>query len=246
MAKSEAKTRTKPKSSLTSITLKPYSCNLSLSSDDAKAKVKAKSKCNSGTKPKSKYCVRFGSVEKPRVLRIQRPNEHEDDSLVLWSSSTKGLKGQKAENSSKTISNRRPSQRACGPHWTKKAQRRLETQGSTPARGKNEQEKHNSGTVEFAVRKCALQSACPYWNGVPPGAIVGDGYGVVLWSFLQKPQLLCHPGGSSKGRLIVAYCNHCRDKGLHWSEKCPERPRTNHINPLFISSSKPNLLKKIY
>ncbi|CAN6582172.1 unnamed protein product [Malus baccata var. baccata] len=199
MAKSEAKTRTKPKSSLTSITLKPYSCNLCLSSDDAKAKVKAKSKYNSGTKPKSKYCVRFGSVEKPRVLRIQRPNEHEDDSLVLWSLGhlqPKGLKGQRAENSSKTISNRGPSQRAYS-----KAQLQLEE--------KTEQEKHNFGTVEFAVRKM-----CTSFCGL----------------FYKNPNCCAHPGGSSKGRLIVAYCNHCRDKGLHWSEKCRNVPRTNHIN----------------
>ncbi|CAN6724889.1 unnamed protein product [Malus baccata var. baccata] len=157
MAKSEAKTRTKPKSSLTSITLKPCSCNLSLSSADARAKVKAKSKYNSGTKPKSKYCVRFGSVEKPRVLRIQRPN------------------GSKEVGDSK-------------------AQLQLEE--------KTEQEKHNFGTVEFAF--CGL--------------------------FYKNPNCCAHPGGSSKGRLIVAYCNHCRDKGLHWSEKCRNVPRTNHIN----------------
>ncbi|KAB2621055.1 hypothetical protein D8674_041229 [Pyrus ussuriensis x Pyrus communis] len=95
-----------------------------------------------------------------------------------------------------------------------------------------------------------FSSACPYWNGVPPGAIVGDGYGVVCGLFdrrLYKNTNRCaHPGGSSKGRLIVAHCNYCRNSGLHWSEKCPERPKDKPYKLLFISSSKPKLLKKTY
>ncbi|KAB2621053.1 hypothetical protein D8674_041227 [Pyrus ussuriensis x Pyrus communis] len=101
---------------------------------------------------------------------------------------------------------------------------------------KTEQEERNFGRCRVCRKENEhFSSACPYWNGVPPGAIVGEGNGVVFCGLLdrrlyKKPNRCAHPGGSSKGRLIVAYCNYCRDKGLHWSKSARNVPRTNHIN----------------
>ncbi|KAM1354049.1 hypothetical protein FF1_033631 [Malus domestica] len=225
MAKSKEKTRTKPKSKSHLPHAKTLLVqSLFLSDDDAKTKVKAKSNYKFGAKPKSKYRVRSGAVEKPQreVLHIQRPN-HEKQKCLL-----------------KDVGD-------------SKAQLQIE--------GRAEQEERNFGRCRVCRKENEhFSSACPYWNGVPPGAIVGDGYGVVCGLFTRRlyknPNRCAHPGGSSKGRLIVAYCNYCRIIGLHWSEKCPERPKDKPYKPLrpkdkpykplFISSSKPKLLKKTY
>ncbi|RXI09856.1 hypothetical protein DVH24_001621 [Malus domestica] len=96
-----------------------------------------------------------------------------------------------------------------------------------------------SGAVEFCRKKNDTSVLPPYWS-VPPG-VCCDGYRVVLWSFYSTYK---NP-------------NRCAHPGEYWSplfEKCPERPKDNHINlyvqkpykPLFISSSNSKLLKKTY
>ncbi|KAM1052131.1 hypothetical protein ACFX19_034175 [Malus domestica] len=219
MAKSKEKTRTKPKSKSHLPHAKTLLVqSLFLSDDDAKTKVKAKSKS------KSKY--KFGAKPKSKY-RVRSGSVEIPRREVLH---IPRPNHEKQKCLLKDVGDL-------------KAQLQIE--------GRAEQEECNFGRCRVCSKENEHFSfACPYWNGVPPGAIVGDGYGVVCGLFdrglYKNPNLCAHPGGSSKGRLIVAYCNYGRNSGLHWLEKYPERPKDKPYKPLFISSSKPKLLNKTY
>ncbi|XP_050143793.1 uncharacterized protein LOC126619442 [Malus sylvestris] len=199
MAKSKEKTRTKPKSKSHLPHAKTLLVqSLFLSDDDAKTKVKAKSNYKFGAKPKSKYRVRSGPVEKPQreVLHIQRPN-HEKQKCLL-----------------KDVGD-------------SKAQLQIE--------GRDEQEERNFGRCRVCRKENEhFSSACPYWNGVPPGAIVGDGYGVVCGLFTRR--LYKNPNRCATlvvPRRDVLLSHIVTTVGLLVStgrKSVLNVPRTNHIN----------------